>query len=1022
MMKRNVIPRALLCILVTAFLIAQVSAGLNVTDGAKITSPYGATSPVITVRDSDIPAGSIITIDVSGLYQFVYSGTVTNANVVISSNTATATWTGRVSGGNITLSSTGGNTTVGENITVTLTGAGGNPWLPGTTDIYGDTIIALTVTRLDTGDTAIINFWIETPTPPPGGLTITDGAKITSASGATSPVITIADADILQNDTITIKVPDLYLFVNNGTFTDANVVIDDNASSATWTRTVSGPGDLITLTSTGGPTVVGENITVTITGAGGNPWYPDTSSRFGDMVLPLTVTRTDTFQTASLNFMINTTPPSGGLSVADGAKITTALGTTSPVIAIAGTVIPAGGAITIDVSNLNAYVASGTFTDANVVMNETAGAANWTHAVAGNILTLVSTGGSTAIGEKVTVTLTGAGGNAWVPNTHGAQTIPLTATRTDTGQKGTFNFIIETSPPPNFTVIANFLATPTSGMPPLTVAFNDTSLGNPTSWNWDFGDSSTSASRNPSHTYTHIGSYTVSLNATNAYGSDTITQWDYIKVLSGAVRQANTSIAGLTISNCEGPQSVSVDTSILPAALIPNNSVLEIQPPADRGFKNITIDALNGVGFSRQGDLIVGNPTSVHLVTEDIAPSTGFSANIGANSSFNYSIDLLSYPCNAILSTKIWEGVIPEYDIKIRQVLDKNNAGLVGTAYSAKVTKTNFPSTAPVNVHMSVNSNWNPSLPGGPGMMFIWRIADDGNSGQVLPTNYLYNNTVDNLDFYEANSPLGLSTFGLSALTGNNNPFQVISFVLTEIISPPSSDSSVISVNVSVVVQNTTSPAVKTPVPPDPGRTAKIYLNAQGVITQATTLESTDGLASISLREGIVAKNGTGAALSSITIKSIPDGSVPGIPDGSAFTFAGRAYDLQPDGATFSPGITISFITPNAKFGQELLVKTYDSATNTWLDLPTSVNPQTGIITAQISHLCCFAVFAKFTEAEKAPTPQSTIIVASKSSISTDVGMYSWIISTVVQNPVIIVIVLSVLALVSYFGWWKRRL
>jgi galactitol-specific phosphotransferase system IIC component len=49
-------------------------------------------------------------------------------------------------------------------------------------------------------------------------------------------------------------------------------------------------------------------------------------------------------------------------------------------------------------------------------------------------------------------------------------------------------------------------------------------------------------------------------------------------------------------------------------------------------------------------------------------------------------------------------------------------------------------------------------------------------------------------------------------------------------------------------------------------------------------------------------------------------------------------------------------------------------------------------------------------------------VPVSKSSLSTNVEMYRWIMSSVVQNPVIIVIVLAVLALVTYFRWWKRGL
>jgi len=77
---------------------------------------------------------------------------------------------------------------------------------------------------------------------------------------------------------------------------------------------------------------------------------------------------------------------------------------------------------------------------------------------------------------------------------------------------------------------ANFSASPTSGTAPLPVNFTDTSLGTPTSWSWDFGDSGTSTAQHPSHTYQAAGTYTVTLTATNATGFDGETKIGYIKV------------------------------------------------------------------------------------------------------------------------------------------------------------------------------------------------------------------------------------------------------------------------------------------------------------------------------------------------------------------------------------------------------------------------------------------------------------------------------------------------------------
>ena len=79
-------------------------------------------------------------------------------------------------------------------------------------------------------------------------------------------------------------------------------------------------------------------------------------------------------------------------------------------------------------------------------------------------------------------------------------------------------------------VVAIFVANPTTGFHPLTVTFTDQSLGNVTSWSWDFGDGSSSTMQNPSHTYTDPGTYTVSVTVTGPGGSDTATRANYISV------------------------------------------------------------------------------------------------------------------------------------------------------------------------------------------------------------------------------------------------------------------------------------------------------------------------------------------------------------------------------------------------------------------------------------------------------------------------------------------------------------
>jgi PKD repeat protein len=67
-----------------------------------------------------------------------------------------------------------------------------------------------------------------------------------------------------------------------------------------------------------------------------------------------------------------------------------------------------------------------------------------------------------------------------------------------------------------------FTANPTFGNAPLTVSFTSAGVDNGGNtignWNWTFGDGSTSAAQNPSHTYTLPGTFSPALVATNNLG------------------------------------------------------------------------------------------------------------------------------------------------------------------------------------------------------------------------------------------------------------------------------------------------------------------------------------------------------------------------------------------------------------------------------------------------------------------------------------------------------------------------
>ena len=78
--------------------------------------------------------------------------------------------------------------------------------------------------------------------------------------------------------------------------------------------------------------------------------------------------------------------------------------------------------------------------------------------------------------------------------------------------------------------VTSFVANPTSGIPPLAVQFTDQTSGTPTAWNWNFGDGAISTLKNPSHSYSAVGDYTVNLTTTNVFGSNTASKVNYIQV------------------------------------------------------------------------------------------------------------------------------------------------------------------------------------------------------------------------------------------------------------------------------------------------------------------------------------------------------------------------------------------------------------------------------------------------------------------------------------------------------------
>ena len=169
--------------------------------------------------------------------------------------------------------------------------------------------------------------------------------------------------------------------------------------------------------------------------------------------------------------------------------------------------------------------------------------------------------------------------------------------------------------------VANFSANVTSGYTPLTVQFTDLST-NATGWNWNFGDGANSTLRNPTHTYSVAGNYTVNLMASNGNGT-------------------NSKLATITvlekIASAENVQSVlpTVDGSIRDG-LDPKDGI------ADYTMDNSVVQTLNVTQFEDRGIIefdiskISGPITNATLNLSVFASNGPYPLKVGV---FTYSGD-----------------------------------------------------------------------------------------------------------------------------------------------------------------------------------------------------------------------------------------------------------------------------------------------------------------------------------------------------------------------------------------------
>ena len=164
-----------------------------------------------------------------------------------------------------------------------------------------------------------------------------------------------------------------------------------------------------------------------------------------------------------------------------------------------------------------------------------------------------------------------------------------------------------------------------------TVTFTDLSSGTPTSWAWDFGDGTNSVLPDPTHTYTTVGTYDVSLTVTNSTGSESETKTGFITV--NALPTIN---AGADQAVCNGDTVTLNGTGA--TTYIWDNGVTDgiaFTPSATSTYTVTGTDA-NNCTATDQVDITVNNLPTVSAGT-DLAVCQGSSVILNASGAITYS-------------------------------------------------------------------------------------------------------------------------------------------------------------------------------------------------------------------------------------------------------------------------------------------------------------------------------------------------------------------------------------------------
>jgi PKD repeat protein len=408
--------------------------------------------------------------------------------------------------------------------------------------------------------------------------------------------------------------------------------------------------------------------------------------------------------------------------------------------------------VTLTVSN-----ASGTsvMTKTNLITVLTTPTANFSFGVNGQTVTFSnSSAGATSylwnFGDGNTSTLSNP---AHTYAAGGVYTVTLTSTNV-CGSDIAEQTVSLLAPP-----TASFTANTTSGCSPLTVNFTNTTTGSATSYSWSFpgGTPGSSTDPNPTVVYNTAGTYTVTLTATNATGSNTSTQNSYITVQTTPVAGFTSSSNGFTAiftNTSTGAVSSNWNFGDGGTSTDPN----PVHTYAADGTYTVTLTVTNpcGTHTSTQTVVIITPPTAGFTAspTSGCGPLTVQFTNTSTANATNFSWDFPggSPAGSSEQNPTVVYGMAGTYTVTLTV---SNAAGSSSTTQTSYITVNPGPTagfTSAVNGSSATFTNTSANA-----VSYSWNFGDGNSSAQQNPS-HTYANDGTYTVTLTATNPCGIHT------------------------------------------------------------------------------------------------------------------------------------------------------------------------------------------------------------------------------------------------------------------------